>query len=124
MLKQSKFSSKWSFYSLALSLFLVGCSRKIEVSVTNGSQHSLKSVDVVAQGQTLSLGAIAPGEEKTTEFKPQQDSAVKLNFINPESEERTSEDIVYIEAGFRGRVEVKIDKDFKVHTTDGLKIGP
>lgn len=124
MLKQSKLSSKWSLYSLTFSLLLGGCSRKIEVSVTNDSQHSLESVDVVAQGQTLSLGTIAPGQEKTTEFKPQQDSAVKVSFINPESKERFSQDLVYIEAGFRGHVGVKIDKDLKVHTTDGLKIGP
>lgn len=124
MPKNARLSFKWSFFSLTLSLLLGGCSRKIEVSVINGSQHSLRSVDVVSQGQTLSLGTIAPGQEKKTEFNPQRDSAVKVRFVNPKSKERFSQDLVYIEAGFRGHVEARIDRDFKVHTTDGLKIGP
>lgn len=123
MHQNSKRSSKWSLLALPLSLFIVACTSKIEVSVANDAQQSLKDVYVIAQGQALSLGSIAPGQKKKTEFRPQEDSSIKVSFIKPESKEEFSQDLAYIEASFHGQVEVRVDKDFKVHTTNGLKIG-
>lgn len=120
--RRSQLLTKCFVASLALSLPFFGCSRKIQVSVTNSSGQPLEKVNIVAQGQEFSLGTIAPGGTRSTQFEPRQDSAITLNFVPPAPHEAVSQQLLYFEAGYRGSVDASVEQNFEVNAIDGLKI--
>jgi len=105
-----------SFFSAALMLsavFLSGCSRKPQLTVSNHSSRSLTNVIVSGSGFSQALGTIAPPGKASVRVTPSGDSSLRLEFDAGGKHFTTAPDC-YFKNSSNYRVNATVAPDFTV----------
>jgi hypothetical protein len=97
------------------AVFNLGCSGGARVNVRNGSASTITSVEVVAQGTTVRLGELAPGQDRTVSVCPKGESSLSLRFVS-NGRQRVAPADTYLECDAMYAIGVDLKPDLTVHT--------
>lgn len=123
----TKISNRLSRGLGALLLFVTlisGCTGagQITVAVTNNTAQPIQAVVVKFTGGATQLGPLKIGERLESTIKPTGESHIELEIhpLGGQVEHRAVD--TYFEAGYRGKIEITLDKKFVVHSTEQISV--
>jgi hypothetical protein len=90
------------------------CSRGPDIAVMNRGTAAITDVRFEYSGGSASVGTLAAGETKEWRVSSSGQSPLTLRFRDPSGRPREQLIDVYFEAGYRGKLTVWIDSDFRV----------
>jgi hypothetical protein len=96
--------------------------RNVKVVVTNTGTTSMQNVTVLVTGGSYPLGTIAPGQTASVRVRSAGESTIKLQFTDPTGAHTLDADC-YIEAGYRGRLDLDVASGAIVRKADAIKLG-
>ena len=99
------------------ALLCAGCSRGARVTVVNASGAELKNVVASGSGFSVSIGTIAPGDERRVYVQPAGESGLRLAF-DANGKQFTSVPDVYLESSSNYKVKATVAPDFSVTMQD------
>ncbi len=101
-------------------LSTVSCSRHPRVTVTNEAADPLDNLIVSGRGFSESLGTLAPGEQKSVEVRPSDDTGLTLTFEVKGTTHSPPVDGYFEASGFY-RIPATVRPDFSVKVESGIR---
>jgi hypothetical protein len=118
--------SVWLLIAIAVVVTAISVTcfwpRNVKVVVTNTGTTSMQNVTVLLTGSSYSLGTIAPGQSASVRVRPVGESTIKLQYTDSAGAHTLDADS-YIEAGYRGRLELDVANGAIVRKVDAIKLG-
>lgn len=118
--------NRWLGVILILAIPTSGCmdAGNITVAVTNNTDQPIQAVTLKFTGGVTQLGPLKEGERQESTIKPDGESHIELDIylVGGKVEHRVVD--TYFEESYRGKIEILLDKEFVVHSTEQLRAYP
>jgi hypothetical protein len=114
----------WLGPILLFAASISGCTGagQITLAVTNNADEPIQTVMVKFTGGVAQLGPLKIGERQETTIKPAGESHIELDIypVGEKVEHRVVD--TYFEAGYRGKIEITLGKEFAVHSAEQISV--
>jgi hypothetical protein len=112
----------WLGAVLLFAVSINGCTgdRLLTLVVINNAEQPIQTVVAKYTGGVAQLGPLKMGERQETTIKPTGESHIELDIypVGGKVEHRLVD--TYFEAGYRGKIEITLNKEFAVHSSEQL----
>jgi hypothetical protein len=119
----------WAYIALAVSAFALasgGCrsdsGRKIEVAVINDGDKPIFNIHIDFVGGQIFTPIVSPNQRQSFQINPRAPSHLTLTFRDAADSEHVRKIDTYFEAGYKGRIEVRIDNAANVKWKDEISL--
>jgi hypothetical protein len=114
----------WRGSILLFAALVSGCmgAGQVTLAITNNTDKPIQSVMVKFTGGVAQLGSLKIGERQEVTIKPVGESHIELDIypVGENVEHRVVD--TYFEAGYRGKIEITLGKEFTVHSVEQMGV--
>ena len=109
--------------SILTLVLLNSCSKGVKVSLKNQTGNMIKNIKIHYTGGTKNVAEIKKNSEWKGFINPNGESHIEIDYIDFKNIKHHKNIDCYLENGYKGRLNIKIDKNDAISVTDNINTG-